>query len=155
MSVGLRLNNNVSSLFARSNRPAIYSDFLGRTTAKPFHPTIVRGVGHGVKVQTAPGEKYTQQQIKKQTISLTNAITDQLFNVSGTILWYMTSTNVTDQILIRIGDISADQLPFGPGNGIEGLSFNKIFVTIATPVANAVATLVYFSDTPEAPARFF
>lgn len=117
-------------------------------------PAINRGP-IGQSVPTAPGRQYTQQLLKKQTISLTNAFTDVPYFLSGTILWYMFSTNPTDQILIRIADINADQLPWGAGNGIEGLSFDRIFVTVATPVAGATATLVYFSDTPNAPARFF
>lgn len=156
---GLRLNNNVSQLFTRSNRPISYSEFPGRTTAHPFRPAIIHGIP-GQVIQSAPGEKYTQQQIKKQTISLATAMSEQVFFIGGTILWYMTSTNVTDQILVRIGDFTADQLPFAPGNGIEGLSFNKIFVSFGNAgqppvVPGATATLVYFTDTPEAPARFF
>lgn len=109
----------------------------------------------GQKVVPAPGTGYTQQLIKKQTISLASTFTDIPYIMSGTILWYITSTNATDAISVRIGDINADPLPWGPGNGIEGLSFDRIFVSNATAVAGAIATLVYFSDTPNAPARFF
>lgn len=117
-------------------------------------PAFNRGAP-GVSVVPAPGHAYTQQLLKKQTVSLANTFTDIQYIMSGTILWYITSTNATDQILIRIGDINADQLPWGPGNGIEGLSFDRVFITNQTAVAGAIATLVYFSDTPDAPARFF
>lgn len=118
-------------------------------------PPAIRTGTRGISVVTSPGNDYTQQLIKKQTISLTNLFTDVQYNLAGTILWYMTSTNLTDQLQIRISDINADQLPWGPGNGIEGLSFSRVFISNLVAVPGAVATLVYFSDTPNAPARFF
>lgn len=120
------------------------------------NPPFLRGVP-GYKVSSGPGiaAGYVQQFPKRQQISLAAGITDVQYNISGTILWYQASTNVTDQLLIRIGDIDADQLPWGPGNGIEGVPFSRIFVSVGTVVAGATATLVYLTDTPERPVRFF
>lgn len=148
-----RAFNNLGALFAKKTNP-FYSEIPGGTRFRPPTPPFLRGVP-GTRIVSAPGTDYTQQFIKKQLISLAATFTDVQYNLAGTILWYMTSTNLTDLLNIRIGDINADPLPFQPGNGIEGLSYNRLFISNPTAVAGATATLVYFKDDPAAPSRFF
>jgi ABC-type branched-subunit amino acid transport system substrate-binding protein len=150
---GRRLNPVGNHLnFAQPPRSAI----IGETTIRTA-PAYMGAQLHqyGLKQAPAPGALYTQQFIKKLVVALDNQTSDVFYPISGTIFWYMTSTNATDQVLVRIGDLNADQLPFGPGNGIEGLSFNKVYISIPTGIVGAKATFVYFTDDPNAPARFF
>jgi hypothetical protein len=120
-----------------------------------YKTPATRAAVSGIDVQPSPGQQYTQQYIKLLPISLAATFTDVPYYISGTILWYMTSTNVTDQLSVRIGSYNADRMPWGPGNGIEGVSYSVVYISNFTGVAGATAQLVYFSDTPESPARFF
>lgn len=153
----MRNFNNLTQTFDRSGKNALLNA-VGGVGIKRYvrNPPFLRGVP-GYKVSSGPGiaAGYVQQFPKRQQISLANLITDVQYNISGTILWFQASTNVTDQLLIRIGDLDADQLPWGPGNGIEGVPFSRIFVTVPIAVAGATATLVYLTDTPQNPVRFF
>lgn len=153
----LRLSNNVSAVFSKSAKNTLLNPVGSVGTRRIRQAPFLRGVP-GYRVSsgpgTAPGE-YQQQFIKRIQVNLTNTFNDALYNVSGTIIWFVASTNITDQILIRIGDINADQLPWGPGNGIEGIPFNKVYISVGVAVAGATATLAYFTDTPQSPARFF
>lgn len=123
--------------------------------SKIQRPPMYRNGIQGQHVAANPGSDYTQQYIKKIQISLASTFTDTQYLISGTVLWYLSSTNVTDLINIRIASINADPIPWQPGNGVEGLPFSQIFVTVPAAIAGATATLVYFSDAPDKPVRFF
>jgi hypothetical protein len=153
-----RAFNNVVADFAKlgNTNPQFSSTPVGGVR-RFATPPVMKGIP-GYRIQSAPGtgqDGYVLQSPKKQLISLAATFTDQLFNLSGTILWYLTSTNPTDQLLIRIGSIASDALPWGPGNGLEGIPFSQLFITNPVAVAGATATLVYMTDTPQTPARFF
>lgn len=92
--------------------------------------------------------------IKKLVLDLSVARNDVQFPIIGTILWYYFGTNATDQMLIRIGNVTNDQFRWGPGNGIEGMPFTSIFVTNSV-IAAASAEIAYFTDSENRPARFF
>lgn len=153
LAATMRAFNNVAQDFRRNGTPSYSSTPVGGIR-RFATPPILRGVPGNV-VQSGPGSDYTQQFIKVQSVSLTTTFTDILYNLSGTVLWYQNSTNLTDSLQIRVGDINADRMIWGPGNGIEGIPYSRIYLTNLTAVAGATASLVYFLDSPDKPVRFF
>lgn len=153
----MRNFNSVVADFRKQTNPNLTNINSG-TVRRWATPPIVRGIP-GQRIATAPGtlgaDAYQLQSPKVQKISLAATFTDQLFNLSGTVLWYLTSTNTTDSLLIRVGSLAADQLQWGPGNGLEGLPYAQLYITNLIAVAGATAQLVYFTDTPDKPVRFF
>lgn len=153
----MRNFNSVVADFRKQTNPNLTAINSG-TVRRWATPAIVRGIP-GQKIASAPGtigvDGYQLQSPKVQKISLAAAFTDQLYNLSGTVLWYLTSTNVTDSLLFRVGSLAADQLQWGPGNGLEGLPYSQLYITNLVPVPGATAQIVYFTDSPDKPVRFF
>lgn len=115
----------------------------------------------GIAVASAPGDDYTQQFIHKITLDLSVARTLQQQNIVGTILWMYRvfnqadgSPNTTGFLAMRIGDLTADDLTWYAGNGMEGISYNKVFIS-NTAQAGVSCEIAYFQDTADKPARFF
>lgn len=115
----------------------------------------------GQKIAPQVGQDYTAQYIKKQLIDMSVQRADVQFNLSGTIIWAYRmfntadgSPNTTASFGIRIADINADILNWYGGNGIEGIPFNKIFITNAA-TAGVNLEIAYFTDSADKPVRFF
>lgn len=132
---------------------AVPGRIIGRSRIQT--PIAIRSGIPGQHVAANPGSEYTQQYIKQLSFSLATTFTDVPYYIAGTIIWYLNSTNVTDLFKIRIASINADQLTWQPGNGIEGIPFSLVYITVPNAIAGATANLVYFTDTPDKPVRFF
>lgn len=137
-----------------------YTQGLGLRTIPT--PPIIRGVP-GNKVLTAQGvDSFIEQYPKKIVFDLSVARPNPVQqNISGTILWLYRmfnnadgSPNTTAFVSVQIGDITADPLVWYAGNGIEGLPFNRFYIT-NTAQAGISAEFAYLTDSAQKPKRFF
>lgn len=65
------------------------------------------------------------------------------FELSGNVLWYQRSTNISDLISVRYGSQDADAVEWQPGNALGGIPFDRLFITNAA-IAGAFGSLLVF-----------
>ena len=133
----------------------------GGLSSRPFTNRKVL-IAPGIQFQPSITAANPRQIPKVLTIDLSVSVTTQVQNITGTILWLYRVFNTVDGspnlsafIKIRIADIAADDLTWYGGNGVEGIPFQQVFISIPTTFAGVKAELAYLSDTPDKPVRFF
>lgn len=99
--------------------------------------------------------KYRPKSMKLIKQSLTTQITDanigsNPFKFPGSFVFYINSTNPTDQINIRWGlDNTQDIIPFQPGNLLLGFPFDGLQIGVPTAVVGATANLLIADILPD------
>jgi hypothetical protein len=90
--------------------------------------------------------------IKTIVLSLAGVRADELRDVSGNGLWFISSTNAGDLVSVRYNDQSNDTVPLRPGNAMIGIPFDRLLFSNAA-IAGATATFVvyYLPDLKENP----
>lgn len=83
-------------------------------------------------------------------LDLSVARVDLQLVVSGTLVWYMKSTNLSDLITIKYNQSGAVGLPFQPGNKLGGVPYSNLFISNAA-IAGATGFLILLQDSPENP----
>ena len=71
-----------------------------------------------------------------------------LLNTRGSFVWFVNSTNATDQIFFRFSDTTGDRLPLLPGQSINGIPFTRMFLDW-TAVAAATAFIMITDTYPD------
>ena len=90
---------------------------------------------------------------KVLNLDLATAATAQIQAVQGSVLWLNWASTSTALIQVQFNEQS-DPLKWGPGNGVEGIPFDKVILTWAAQ-AGVTAQLAYFLDSVDRPIRFF
>lgn len=87
-------------------------------------------------------------------LDLTNARTDELFEVRGTVLDYNVATDATPapdntvELEVRFNDPKNPKIKIYPGKSYSGIPFDRIYIS-HTAQANFDAQLVIIEDTPK------
>lgn len=97
---------------------------------------------------------YPRIAVKSVTLALDTLTSDQLFGLQGTVLWAVSASASTASIKVRFNDQQSDQITWGPGNGLEGIPFERVYLSWAAQ-AGVTIQLAYFIDTSRKPVRFF
>lgn len=97
---------------------------------------------------------YPRIAIKKIDLALDTLTADALYGLQGTVLWAVSASTSTAQIKVRFNDAQSDPITWGPGNGLEGIPFERVYLSWAAQ-AGVTIQLAYFIDTSKRPVRFF
>lgn len=81
-------------------------------------------------------------------LTLSVATTNFEIPIAGNVVKYANSTNVSDLITVRFNRKSAAAVPLRPGDAIDGIAFDRIFVSWAAQ-SGATASIMLLEDSLE------
>lgn len=81
-------------------------------------------------------------------LDLGSAETGREIEFNGNIVFFAKSTNSTDTIYVRYGSRGADRVPFLPGQSIDGVPYEKIYISWDA-ITDAAGTLILMRDHPQ------
>jgi len=88
-----------------------------------------------------------EYQILSIDLSVVRANVLQSFSRQLSFIWIPNSTNTTDLLQIRIDSATADPIPFLPGTKLNGLPFERLYLTNAA-IAGATMSVMVAENWP-------
>lgn len=147
---------------SHENRPSIFGVFGNKNDKFKNSPVPVPDTRRFVDYERERAKKFPKiysftgedgyAAIEPTVLSFDLSIlrTDVLIELAGNLVWYQSSTNLTDIIKLKYERQSATAIPFQPGNKLGGVGYTKLYMSNAV-IAGATGILILLQDSADHP----